>query len=145
MSKFNQYVPHNVSFLYNLHKKRVFLCVSVSFPSTHIWMGQEDLQGFVLAKDAMRRNLPQEGLQGSTVDLPLSQTQETCRDATRRTHSVHTVQGFGQQRMILTQLFQKLRRHSHLSLRGEGGELAKRKKQQHRFYYSLATSAELFP
>lgn len=35
-------------------------------------MGQEDLQGFVLAKDAMCRNLPQEGLQGSTVDLPLS-------------------------------------------------------------------------
>lgn len=90
-------------------------------------MGQEDLQGFVLAKDAMRRNLPQEGLQGSTVDLPLSETQETCRDATRRTLSIHTVQGIRQQRMILTQLFQNLRRCIHLTLRGEGGELAKRK------------------
>lgn len=45
---------------------------SVSFLSTHIWIGQKDLQGFVLAEDAMCCNLPQEGLQGSTVDLPLS-------------------------------------------------------------------------
>lgn len=73
LSKFNQYVPHHVSPLYDLPEKKKKKKESIaSFLSTHIWMGQEDLHGFVLAENGVCSHLPQVGLQRSTVELPLA-------------------------------------------------------------------------
>lgn len=56
-------------------KKQLFLIPGeriVCFLSTHAWVGQEDLHGFVLAEDGVCGDLPQEGLQRSTVEPPVS-------------------------------------------------------------------------
>lgn len=58
--------------------------------SAYIWAGQEDFHGFVFAEYSVWSDLLEERFQRFTVQLPLSQTKETCRQAKSVNTTNHT-------------------------------------------------------